>query len=218
MCLLLIDWSLLRRLIAAVAAGLLIGIERGWRFRASGDGARVAGLRTFTLLGAAGGFVALIVQRLGSLVGAVLLAGLVAVLIVGFERQVKISGRQDATTPVAAMIALALGLVAGEGHAAVAVAGAAVTTLILALRSQSHKFLRGLSSRDVDSLAYYAVIAGGVLPFLPNARFGPYGAWNPFQLWLVVVLVTGFSLTGYGANRLIGERKGTLATAILGGA
>ena len=208
----------MRGLIAAVAAGLLIGIERGWRLRDGLAGSRVAGLRTFTLLGAAGGLIALIVQAAGRLVGAVPLAGLVAVLVLGYVRSTGKKNELDATTAVAAIMALALGLLAGSGQAGVAIAGAALTTLVLASRGQSRLFLKRLSRRDVDALAYYAVIAGGILPFMPNDRFGPYGAWNPFQLWLVVVLVTGFSFAGYIANRLIGERKGTLATAMIGGA
>ena len=214
----MIDWVIVRGLIAAVAAGLLIGIERGWRLRDGRDGSRVAGLRTFTLLGAAGGLIAIIAQVLGPLVGAVPLAGVVAVLVVGYAKSAGKNEHRDATSVVAAMIALALGLLAGSGQAALAIAGAAMTTLVLAVREQSHRFINRLSRRDVNSLAYYAAIAGGVLPFLPNHRFGPYGAWNPFQLWLVVVLVTGFSFASYIANRLIGERKGTLATAIIGGA
>ena len=214
----LIDWVVVRNLIAAVAAGLLIGIERGWRLRDSRAGSRVAGLRTFTLLGAAGGLIALIAQVLGPLVGAVPLAGIVAVLVIGYAKSVSGKEQRDATSVVAAIIVLALGLLAGSGQAGLAIAGATLTTLVLAAREKSHRFLDRLGRRDVNSLAYYAVIAGGVLPFLPNDRFGPYGAWNPFQLWLVVVLVTGFSFAGYIANRLIGERKGTLATAIIGGA
>ena len=208
----------MRGLIAAVAAGLLIGIERGWRLRDSRDGSRAAGVRTFTLLGAAGGLIALIVQTLGPLVGAMPLAGIVTVLVLGYVRSLGKKDQLDATTLVAAIIALTLGLLAGSGQAGPAIAGAALTTLVLAAREQSHRLLDRLSRRDVNAMAYYAVIAGGVLPFMPNNRFGPYGAWNPFQLWLVVVLVTGFSFAGYIANRLIGERKGTLATAIIGGA
>ena len=208
----------MRGLIAAVAAGLLIGIERGWRLRDSRDGSRAAGVRTFTLLGAAGGLIALIVQTLGPLVGAMPLAGIVTVLVLGYVRSLGKKDQLDATTLVAAIIALTLGLLAGSGQAGPAIGGAALTTLVLAAREQSHRLLDRLSRRDVNAMAYYAVIAGGVLPFMPNNRFGPYGAWNPFQLWLVVVLVTGFSFAGYIANRLIGERKGTLATAIIGGA
>ena len=70
----------------------------------------------------------------------------------------------------------------------------------------------------MKALARYAVIAGAVLPFLPSGHYGPLGAWNPQKLWLVVVLVTGFSFLGYVANRIFGERHGTIATALIGGA
>ncbi|WP_347006120.1 MgtC/SapB family protein [Acinetobacter sp. NIPH 1852] len=42
-------------LIAALAIGLLIGLERGWNDRELPEGSRVAGLRTFTLTGLLGG-------------------------------------------------------------------------------------------------------------------------------------------------------------------
>ena len=212
----MIDWLDLRGLIVAIAAGLLIGIERGWHLRKRRAGSRVAGIRTFTLLGAAGGLIALIVAALGPLVGAIPLAGLVAILVIGYTRAG--TAERDATNHVAALIALSLGLLAGSGMAGVAIAGAALTTLVLAVRERSHRLVRTLSQQDIDALTYFAVISGGVLPFLPNHRYGPYQAWNPFQLWLVVVLVIGFSFAGYIANRLIGERRGTLATALIGGA
>ncbi len=34
---------------------------------------------------------------------------------------------------------------------------------------------------------------------------------------MVVVFVTGFSLAGYIANRLIGQKRGTIVTALIGG-
>ncbi len=38
-----------------LAVALLIDIERGWRLRGKAGGSRVAGVRTFTLLGLLGG-------------------------------------------------------------------------------------------------------------------------------------------------------------------
>jgi uncharacterized membrane protein (DUF4010 family) len=81
-----------------------------------------------------------------------------------------------------------------------------------------HHLVERLDADDVKALARYAVIAGAILPFLPSGHFGPLGAWNPQRLWLVVVLVTGFSFLGYAANRIFGERHGTIATALIGGA
>src|SRR5205814_9218910 len=88
----------------------------------------------------------------------------------------------------------------------------------LPLRTELHGFVERLDEQDVKALARYAVIAGAVLPFLPSGHYGPLGAWNPQKLWLIVVLVTGFSFLGYVANRIFGERHGTIATALIGGA
>lgn len=45
-------------LMAALAIGLLIGLERGWHDRDLPEGRRVAGLRTFALTGLLGGVLA----------------------------------------------------------------------------------------------------------------------------------------------------------------
>jgi uncharacterized membrane protein (DUF4010 family) len=117
-----------------------------------------------------------------------------------------------------ALATFLLGALAGAGRPDLAIAGAALATLVLASRKEAHRFVGALSALEVQAIAEYAVLAAAVLPFLPNRAMGPYGAWNPFQLWLVVVFVTGFSLVGYVANRAIGEKRGTIATALIGGA
>lgn len=215
---LLLGTSFTLPLLAAVAAGLLIGIERGWRQRDEPDGTRVAGVRTFTLVGGAGGLTAVVARSVSPLVAAVVAAGMVVGLLIAFLRPPDDPKQRDATTMIAAFGALLLGLLAGAGQPALAVAGAALATLVLATREQTHKLVGALTAQEVQSLARFAVLAGAVLPFLPDKRMGPYDAWNPFQLWLVVVFITGFSLVGYVANRVIGEKKGTIATALIGGA
>ena len=89
--------------------------------------------------------------------------------------------------------------------------------MLLALKQETHHLIDRLDEDDVKALARYAVIAGAVLPFLPSGHYGPLGAWDPRNLWLVVVIVTGFSFLGYAANRMFGERHGTIATAVIGG-
>ena len=48
------DLELTLPLLAGLVAGLLIGIERGWNQRDQARGMRVAGIRTFTLIGTMG--------------------------------------------------------------------------------------------------------------------------------------------------------------------
>jgi uncharacterized membrane protein (DUF4010 family) len=210
--------ALALHLLAAFAAGLLVGIERGWRQRDENDGARVAGVRTFTLVGGCGGLISIVAAYASPILAAILLAALLVLLLVAFLWPRSAQTSRDATTMVAAIITLGLGLLAGAGLAALALAGAAITTFLLALRKPMHGMLKSLSEEEVRAIARYAVIAVAVLPFLPDAEYGPYGAWNPFKLWLVVLLITGFSVAGYIANRVIGESKGTIVTALIGGA
>ena len=200
----------------ALAAGLLIGIERGWKLKDLKPGTRVAGVRTFAMLGLAGGIAGLLGTLGQPLVAAVLAAAAAAIMVTAYTRE--LASQQDATSAIAALVTLAIGFLAGSGSAGLAIACAAVAVALLALRSELHGFIDRLEAADVKALARFAVIAGAVLPFLPNGQYGPYGAWNPQKLWLVVVLVTGFSFLGYIANRLFGERHGTIATALIGGA
>lgn len=203
---------------AALAAGLLIGIERGWKLRLAAEGTRVAGVRTFSLLGLLSGTAGLIAQRGHGLTAAALLAAASATLVVGYALRAKADQRPDATSAMAAFTTLALGFTAGIGQPGLTVAGAALVTLLLALRSEVHGLIGRLDEADVKALARYAVIALAVFPFLPSGPYGPYDAWDPQKLWLVVVLVTGFSFAGYAANRVFGARHGTVATALIGGA
>ena len=82
---------------AALAAGVLIGIERGWTQRAGRDGTRVAGVRTFTLLGLAGGLAGLLGAKGQPLAAGSLAAGATALLVAGYFNRLK--ERPDATTP-----------------------------------------------------------------------------------------------------------------------
>ena len=201
---------------AALIAGLLIGMERGWSLRGQRAGSRIAGVRTFTLLGLAGGIAGVLAARgLTFAAGSIALTG-AAVPAIGYARDA--ARHRDATSVVAALATLGIGLLSGSGAPGLALAAAAAVVLVLALRTELHGFVRRLSEEDVKALARFAVIALGVLPFLPDRAMGPYDAWNPAKLWWVVVLVTGFSFLAYGANRVFGASRGTLATALIGGA
>jgi uncharacterized membrane protein (DUF4010 family) len=200
----------------ALACGLLIGIERGWKLKDQEPGSRVAGVRTFSMLGLGSGIAGLLGALGQPIVAAALAVGAVAVMVIAYTPELK--AHRDSTSAVAALATIAIGFLAGSGRPGLAIACAAIAVALLALRTELHGFVDRLEVEDVKALARYAVIAGAVLPFLPNGHYGPFGAWNPQKLWLVVVLVTGFSFLGYVANRIFGERNGTIATALIGGA
>ncbi len=201
----------------ALLVGLLIGVERGWQLRREAAGSRVAGIRTFALIGISGGGIGLLASHGQPLLAAVLAAGVVALLVIYYARVPEASGSLSVTSGIAALLTLALGVAATSGFAVPALVMAAVATALLSMRQPLHRWLLGLSEADVKAMVRFVIIAAAILPLLPDRNFGPYGAWNPQQLWLVVVVVCGFSFAGYFANRRFGATRGTLVTAAIGG-
>lgn len=199
----------------AFALGLLIGVERGWAYRLEPDGARVAGIRTFALLGLAGGVAGEATSRISPLVGAIILLGAIAALLVGYARAAA-KDELSATTTVVGIITLSLGALAAAGQWTLACVAAALTTLILANRRRLHEWVEALSELELHAIVRFSLISLAVLPLLPNHTFGPMDAWNPREIWMVVVLVSGLSLLGYAASRKLGAERGVLATAAVG--
>lgn len=200
---------------SGLVTGALVGIERGFKLRAQREGYRVAGVRTFSLLGLGAGVAGLISTRQPFAAAAILIAMLLY-LAIAYAPKLKAKG--DVTSPIAAAATTAVAFLGGTGAIGLALACAAIIVLVLALRDELHGFVGRLDEADVKALARFGVILLAVLPFLPNQQMGPYLAWNPWKLWWVVVLVTGFSFAGYIANRIFGARHGTIGTALLGGA
>lgn len=207
----------LRGLGAALAIGLLVGMERGWRDRELADGGRVAGLRTFALVGLLGGVAAMLDVWAGPWALAAALGGLAALLAVSYAAGAKASGSVSATTAVAAMVTLALGALAAKGEAVAAIAAAVVVALLLDLKPVLHRWLRLVESRELTALLQLLVLSLVILPVLPDRGFGPFGAINPYRLWWAVVLVASLSLAGHVAMRLSGPQRGLLLSGLLGG-
>ena len=200
---------------AGLVTGALVGLERGFKLRDQKEGTRVAGVRTFSLIGLGAGIAGLI-ARAQPLPAAVIVLAMLGYLAIAYAPRLTAKG--DATSPIAAAATVATAFLAGWGSVGLALACAAVIVLILAIKDDLHGFVQRLDEQDVKALARFSVIALAFLPFLPDEPFGPYDAWNAAKLWWVVILVTGFSFAGYIANRVFGERHGTVATAIIGGA
>jgi len=177
----------------ALAIGLLIGLERGWTSRHEQAGTRVAGFRTFGLLGLAGGIAGLL-----PLIAAVtLLSAAGLIVLIGYLRQSRAPGDLSATSAVAGILALALGMLATSGRPALALGAAAATTLLLSMRGELHGILRGLSAAELRAAARFGILALVLLPLMPDRALGPYAALNPHKLMLVIIFVTGLSFAGY---------------------
>lgn len=214
------DWLAARGLahldeyLSALAIGLLIGVERERNPSAK------AGLRTCGFVALVGALSAALAQSFAA--PALLAVGFGAVtlmMIVAYYRSREEPCNDDPGTTTIAAVALCflLGAMVVAGHLRLAVILAIVATVLLYFKAELGGAARKLERRDLVSILQFAVLAFVVLPLLPDRGWGPYGALNPRHLWLMVVLISGLSLTGYVALRIVGREHGALLLGLFGG-
>lgn len=204
------------RLGLALAVGLLVGVERGWRERAAAEGSRVAGIRTFGLIGFGGGVAALLTGPVVGVGFGLLFLAFSALLTTAHVRAVR-PGEVGATTTVAALVTFLLGAIAVTGDMAVAASGAVVTALLLSAKPVLHRWLERIEYPELAAALKLLLISVVMLPVLPNRTVDPWGALNPYEIWWMVVLIAGISFCGYVAVRLAGSERGVMLTGLLGG-
>ena len=198
-------------LAVALGVGMLLGVERERR-KGEGTSRAAAGVRTFALVGLAGG----LSWRVGEAATAAVALGFVALAaIVGYVRSHEAD--PGLTTEVALVVDFLLGALAQRDTALAAGVGVA-TAIVLAGREQIHTVVRRtLSERELHDGLLFAACALIVLPLLPDRGFGPHGSLNPSIIWRLVVIVMAIQAAGYVSLRAIGPRYGLLVAGLLGG-
>jgi uncharacterized membrane protein (DUF4010 family) len=197
--------------LTSLAIGLLIGLER------ERSPAARAGLRTFSLVALAGTLGALLSAKTGApwMLG----AGLIIMGGMMVATYFKTAEAEDpgTTTVAAVVVCYALGAMVWYDMEQLAVTLAILTTALLYFKTELRGVSRNLTRLDLVSILQFAVLSFVILPILPNQDYGPYHALNPYQIWWMVVLISGLSLAGYAALRIAGQRHGTLLTGLFGG-
>lgn len=207
------ELSALPRYIAALAIGLLMGLER------ERNPAAKAGLRTFALTALLGVLAAHLATELG--VPWLIVAGLVlvgAMMIAAYLRSpAQPDGDPGTTTVAALMLCYGLGVLVWHAQIQLAVMLGIGATMLLYFKPELRGISQHMSRRDLLSVLQFAVLSLIILPLLPNRDYGPYGALNPYQIWWMVVLISGVGLAGYAALRIVGQRRGAVVLGVLGG-
>lgn len=204
-------------LLTSIGIGLLIGLERE-----RNPSAR-AGLRTFALVCLFGAVCGVLSQAQGTpwlMVAGLLVVGamiITAYLDAALHRRDEAEEDPGTTTSAALILCFALGALVAYGSARIAVMLAIATTALLYFKPELKGWAQRLERSDLRSILQFAVVSFIVLPVLPDRNFGPYSALNLRQVWLMVVLISGVSLTGYVALRIVGRRYGAALLGLLGG-
>jgi uncharacterized membrane protein (DUF4010 family) len=201
----------------ALALGLLVGVERGWQERAAAEGSRIAGIRTFGLIGLLGGLWQLLAREAGEILFAVAFLAFVVLMVISHIAEARVSKDYGITTLIAALITFVLGALAVRGHHVIAAMGAVVTTILLSLKPLLHGWLQRIEAAELAAALKLLLVSVVILPVLPNQGYGPWQALNPYEIWWLVVLMATISFAAYCAVKVAGAEKGILLTGFLGG-
>jgi uncharacterized membrane protein (DUF4010 family) len=207
---------ILRSLGIAILIGALIGLEREYHYRLKGEHG-FAGLRTFMFFSVLGNLATWISFRTHPIVLPIGFIGLIFLLSVTHFRGAAKERDRGMTTEVAALLTFLLGCLVAVGEIVVAVALGVVIAALLSAKPTFLRWVEKLTPEDIYTTLKFAVITFVVLPILPDRAYGPLGAFNPHEIWIMVVLIAGVSFLGYVALKLLGADRGVALSGLLGG-
>ncbi len=219
--------DLFLKMLYALGVGVLIGLERSVVRKPPPAAApdpepaeppaapdTIIGVRTCAVLSLVGFIAAFLGTEVAPSAAPVLLAGAVLLVLPLYWR----SPNPDVgiTTEIAAVSVVGLGALAYSHPHAAGVLGLLVAVM-LASKRFVQRTVRGFRRVELTGTLQFLVIVLIVLPLLPNEALDPYGAFNPYKVVLLVVLISGISFVGYFLTKYLGADKGLGLTGLLGG-
>lgn len=204
-------------LLISASLGALVGLIRQWEIQHEGEKEPVfAGLRTFAMVAMLGCLGAYAAEKHSP--GALLVTlGLLGVLLAVTQFARPGTRAAGYTTPGASVLTFFCGALVFWGERQTAVVVAALTLLLLGLKQPIHQWTRRFTAEDIRSTLQFVAITGVILPLVPNRNYGPLEAFNPWSIWLMVVLISGLGFLGYLLSRLLGNQAGITLTGLVGG-
>lgn len=212
--------ELFQRLGVALAIGFLIGLERGWKARNEPEGTRAAGLRTHALGGLLGGVWGALALTRGNdgLIAIALAFAVYSCAVLLFRYRESLDEKTfGVTTVVAAMLTFALGALAVMGDMAVAGGMGVAAAALLAFKDVLHGWVGRISWLELRSGLLLGAMTFIMLPMLPDRTIDPWDTINPFEMWLLTVMIAAISFAGYIAIKAVGDEAGIVMTGVAGG-
>lgn len=209
----------LHALVVSVSVGALIGLMRQWSdLHESPENESSAGLRThalWSLLGFLSGFLH---DAFAAFFYPVAFATFGIFLIAANSMDRKEDHRKLGLTSYAsAILTFLVGSLVFWQQFQVAMVTAVIVGILIPSKPFIHRWTENLKNEDMLNLLQFLAVTGLILPLVPNQGYGPFQAFNPFQIWLMVVLISGFGFAGYIFMRLLGAKAGITATGLAGG-
>jgi uncharacterized membrane protein (DUF4010 family) len=204
------------KFILVVLFSLLIGLEQRSQFIKEEFESQFGTDRTFTLIGILG-FILYIIspQTLIPFLGGGF--AIAMILAVYYFHKISIQKKFGITSIIIALITYCLTpLIFTQASSLVILI--VICVLVLAeLKKTLFQFSEKFDSDEFITLAKFLVIAGVILPLLPDKAISADFNFSPYKFWMAIVAVSGISYFSYLLKKFVFPDSGIILTGILGG-
>ena len=195
---------------------LLIGLEQRQHHIEEEKESLFGTDRTFTMIGILG-FILYIISPtnlIPFLGGGAVIAVLLSIF---YFQKIQMRKKFGMTTLVIALITYCLApLIYTEPKWLVILIMIAIL-IITEIKETLFEFSKKIDNKEFITLAKFLVVAGVILPLLPEATISPEINISPYKFWLAVVAVSGISYVSYLLKKFVFPESGLILTGILGG-
>lgn len=205
---------LFEALIVTVLFGFVIGLEVHSYRRASNKDLGFGTTRTLTLLAVMGFVLAVLDPHLWLFMAGMLVIALL--LTLQYWNRLA-AGEQSLLPTFIALLTYLIGPLALQQPLWLLILYVVTVLLLLGEKPFIRKFSDNIHSTEVITLAKFLIMAGLILPMLPNQPIASFISVSYSQLWLSVVVVSGISYLSYFTQTYFFPNAGVLLTGILGG-
>ncbi len=145
--------------------------------------------------------------------------------------------KMGSTTEYAAFLTYFIGMLAMSWEYIFSVIGAIILLLLLSIKTQLETLKDRFSRQELGDTLKFAVISLVFLPILPDHKYSLLNIINwfyhgqlswahpllttqffdPYSIWLFVVIMTGVEYIGYILSKVIGSKWGIIVSGVIGG-
>ncbi len=207
-------FAMLLKSFLSLALGGLIGIERQKTKKGF-----PAGIRTLAFISLLGMMSAFISYEIGSnyfLIASFIL--IFSLIIVGYGVSFKTQNFFGFTSTIVIFLTFLVGVISYyDEYYYFAVALAIIISILLTQKTRIHALVENIKDNEIFDALKFGIVAFVILPLLPNAEIDPWGIFNPYYLWLLVVLILSINYASYILSKFLGKKKGVILSGVLGG-
>lgn len=234
------------KILISITFGAILGLEsetreiekKGLEQAEKEETQKIGGLRTYTIISLFGGINGILYVLNHKELALIFTIGLFLLIISAYVLNVNIKHAFGMTTEIAILITYIIGFFTTSSLIPIE-AILAILVLLSFFLSQKRgigKLISNFEHREVIDVIKFGLVALVILPILPNKdlllsdifsllriegldyeALSRVSIFNPFQIWAIVVIISGINIGGYLLSKVIGEKYGLFFTSIFSG-